>query len=236
MVKEDSTKTEMISKNGLYGNITINNDVFQTMEIHRTHSGVVTTPPQTTEPDSTYHRRQRLFEQLGIGNHSFCRNPTDKDYAWCYTDDGVAYCDIGVRGEYCDGPLPTDPTTSTIKPTGRAIDHSPTTKQRSTRLPRVFTSKQATSKRIVMKQRTTEMYDDYGFDKVNVGLYAIVPGIVLIFVFIIILYKISPGELDGSEQDEDDENDLNYAIEGESLTKEQRRYIAQERALREFSL
>lgn len=57
------------------------------------------------KPNSHPYKPVTAYENKGLGDHSFCRNPDNKkDGPWCYTTTpGVAWatCDIPICGELC---------------------------------------------------------------------------------------------------------------------------------------
>ena len=51
---------------------------------------------------STYSNLVELYPEVGLGNHSYCRNPINRAMPWCYTNgtsESWSYCDIDL----CEG-------------------------------------------------------------------------------------------------------------------------------------
>ncbi|XP_071505680.1 plasminogen-like [Diadema antillarum] len=50
------------------------------------------------------HTLLQDYPNIGLGDHNFCRNPAEGDWAWCYTTDPsmrYEYCDIGRAQPTC---------------------------------------------------------------------------------------------------------------------------------------
>ncbi|XP_041462739.1 plasminogen-like [Lytechinus variegatus] len=54
----------------------------------------------TSQSPHGHSRTPENYPDAGLGNHNYCRNPDNSDFAWCYTTDA------GTRWEYCNIGLP----------------------------------------------------------------------------------------------------------------------------------